>query len=182
MSFSSLGQHSHRRDILCGEFCLMSTGFKNRRIGNRGNFAVACLVVATGAIAGLGGYTFIYAKGASYLHIDPAVCANCHIVQNHFDAWAKSSHHTVAVCNDCHTPHFFVAKYFTKSLNGFNHSLAFTTGNFHEPIQITERNRRIVEKACRYCHGDIVQMIDLMPTSGMEMNCIRCHAAVGHAQ
>ena len=31
-----------------------------------------------GVIAGIGGYTFVYAKGASYLTNDPAACANCH--------------------------------------------------------------------------------------------------------
>ena len=52
-----------------------------------------------GVLAAVGGYTFIYARGYSYLSNDPAVCANCHIMENHYRAWAKSSHHTVAVCN-----------------------------------------------------------------------------------
>jgi len=30
-----------------------------------------------GVVAGIGGYTFIYAKGGSYLTTDPAASANC---------------------------------------------------------------------------------------------------------
>jgi cytochrome c nitrite reductase small subunit len=135
-----------------------------------------------GSAAGVGVYTFVYARGASYLTNDPAACANCHIMQPQFSAWVKASHHGAAVCNDCHTPHDFFGKYFTKGLNGFNHSLAFTTGRFPEPIQITPRNRRVTEGACRYCHADIVQMIDHTPRQGEELACIRCHANVGHME
>ncbi len=96
-------------------------------------------------------------------------------------AWVKSSHHGAAVCNDCHTPHDFAGKYFIKGLNGFNHSLAFTTGRFPQEIQITDRNRAVTEGACRYCHADIVQVIDREPRPDQALSCIRCHAEVGHA-
>ena len=48
----------------------------------------------------------------------------------------------------------------TKAEHGFFHSLAFTTGNFHEPIQIKARSLRVTENACRKCHQDIVHDID----------------------
>jgi cytochrome c nitrite reductase small subunit len=139
------------------------------------------LGVAIGVGAGVGGYTFIYAKGASYLTNDPAACDNCHIMNEQYDGWAKSSHRSVAVCNDCHTPHDFLGKYMTKALNGFHHSLAFTTQRFDEPIQITPRNHAITEQACRRCHAEVVQMIDLLP-NGREgaLKCTGCHASVGH--
>jgi cytochrome c nitrite reductase small subunit len=44
-----------------------------------------------GGAVGLGAFTFVYAKGASYLSTDPAVCANCHTMQEHFDATGRSS-------------------------------------------------------------------------------------------
>ena len=138
--------------------------------------------VLIGAAVGLGGYTFIYADGASYLTNDPAACANCHVMRDHYDAWRKSSHHAVATCNDCHTPHEFVGKYASKAVNGFNHSLAFTTGRFHEPIQITPRNHEITEAACRRCHGDIVQAIDAVHAPGRPLSCVWCHRSVGHLQ
>lgn len=135
--------------------------------------AVAAAVLI-GVAVGIGGYTFAYAKGGSYMTNDPAACANCHVMQDHFDAWAKSSHHAVATCNDCHAPRSLVPKYITKALNGWNHSRAFTSGDFHEPIRITRRNLDIVEAQCRSCHGDVVLAI------GSEGSCVRCHDSVGH--
>ena len=75
------------------------------------------LLVASvlGGAVGLGGYTFVYAKGYSYLTNDPAACANCHIMREHFDAWTRASHRAVAVCNDCHTPPGLVPKYVDES-------------------------------------------------------------------
>lgn len=143
---------------------------------------VVLFSLTSGAGFGVGSYTFIYAKGASYLGDDPATCANCHIMNDHYNAWAKASHHGVATCNDCHVPHDFLGKYFTKGLNGFNHSWAFTTGWFHEPIQITDRNRRIAEENCRYCHMNIVQMIETGGRNDSILECIRCHRSVGHME
>ena len=140
------------------------------------------LGVGAGVAGGIGGFTFIYAKGMSYMTNDPVACANCHVMQDHLDGWRKSSHHSVATCNDCHTPHNFVGKWMTKGLNGYHHSLAFTTGNFHEPIQITARNRAITEGACRECHQDVVHSIDTVRKGGEAMSCIRCHTGVGHME
>lgn len=138
---------------------------------------------AIGLPAGIGMYTFIYARGASYLTNNPAACANCHVMQDNYNAWLKSSHHAVAVCNDCHTPHNFLGKYYTKGLNGYHHSLAFTTGRFKEPIQIGPRNREVTEQTCRYCHADIVNAIDgLHAGETKQLQCIKCHASVGHME
>jgi cytochrome c nitrite reductase small subunit len=135
--------------------------------------------LALGAAAGLGGYTFVYAKGASYMTDDPAACANCHVMREQFDAWTRSSHRKAAVCNDCHTPPGLFAKYSTKASNGYHHSLAFTTGEFHEPIRIKDRNRAVTESSCRKCHQAVVDQIDAH--GGVEpISCIRCHSSVGH--
>lgn len=147
---------------------------------HRRTIAGAAVGTALGALAGLGGYTFVHARGASYLTNEPSACANCHVMRDHLDAWAKSSHHAVATCNDCHAPHTFVGKYWTKVSNGYHHSLAFTTGRFHEPIGITERNRRVTEEACRHCHADVVHGIDAHGRDVEPMSCIRCHERVGH--
>ena len=136
---------------------------------------------AVGVAVAVGAYTFIYARGYSYMTNDPAACANCHIMGDHFNAWTRSSHHAVAVCNDCHTPPGVVGKYVTKGINGFNHSMAFTTGLFQEPLRITPRNEAITEKACRKCHGEIVQAIESHRRQE-QLSCIRCHATVGHLE
>jgi cytochrome c nitrite reductase small subunit len=137
--------------------------------------------VAIGLAVGLAGYTFIYAKGYSYMTNNPASCANCHIMQEQFDGWIKSSHRAVATCNDCHTPSSTVGKYMTKASNGFWHSFYFTTNTFHEPIQITPRNREITEQACRKCHQEIVEAIESgTHQQAKDFSCLRCHNSVGH--
>lgn len=142
----------------------------------RKTFAIAVAATTViGAAIGLGVFTFVYAKGASYLGSDPASCANCHIMREHFAAWQKSSHRAVAGCNDCHAPPSGPRKYWVKAINGFNHSYAFTTGDFVEPLRITRGNREVTEEQCRHCHGDIVHTMGTAVVA-----CIRCHDAVGH--
>ncbi|HMP69513.1 MAG TPA: cytochrome c nitrite reductase small subunit [Pirellulaceae bacterium] len=134
-----------------------------------------------GSTAGLGAFTFNYGGGTSYLSNDPASCANCHIMQSHYDSWQNSSHRNVATCNDCHLPHDFMGKWFTKADNGLLHSWAFTMGNFHEPIQIKPRNRRVTQNACLYCHQDFVHAMLPVQEQGDMLNCTHCHYSVGHA-
>jgi cytochrome c nitrite reductase small subunit len=136
--------------------------------------------MAIGLAVGVGGYTFIYAKGGSYLTNNPAACANCHVMQEHYDAWIKSSHRAVATCNDCHTPAGFIPKYYTKADNGFWHSFAFTSGEYPDPLQIKPRNMRVTEGACRKCHSDIVEDIQGMHGGSQPISCVKCHSGVGH--
>jgi cytochrome c nitrite reductase small subunit len=146
--------------------------------------AAIVLGVLVGLGVGIGSYTFLYAQGWSYLTDNPAACANCHVMQDHYSAWVKSSHRTVATCNDCHTPTHFIAKYYTKADHGFWHSYAFTTGDFHEPIRMKARSQAVTESACRTCHQPIVQAIDGQHGGprGRDalLSCIRCHHTVGH--
>ncbi len=133
-----------------------------------------------GLALGVGAYTFLYAKGASYLTDNPAACANCHVMQEQYDGWIKSSHRGVAVCNDCHTPGKFVAKYATKASNGFWHSFAFTTGRFADPLRIKATNREVAEDACRKCHEAIVDAMEGADRHANPRSCLHCHRSVGH--
>ncbi len=137
-------------------------------------------VVTLAIFTGIGVFTFGYGGGLSYLSNDPAACANCHIMNDHYDSWQASSHKHVATCNDCHLSHHPLGKWMVKADNGFFHSLAFTTGNFHEPIQIKPRNRRVTQNACLYCHADFVH--NLLPSEphGDMLQCVHCHKQVGH--
>lgn len=154
-------------------------------------FRLTVIAAALVGIAlGIGVFTFVYAEGASYLTNDPAACANCHIMDEHFSAWTKSSHRAVAVCNDCHTPKGWVPKYMTKASNGFWHSFGFTTGRFPDPLRIKPANHEITEKACRKCHTTITEAIDVAHggeyeseqgrAAGEHIECTRCHRYVGH--
>ncbi len=140
------------------------------------------IAVAFGVFGGVGAFTFGYGDGASYLTNEPQACANCHVMQGHYDSWINSSHAGVAVCNDCHLPHDFVGKWITKADNGFFHSLAFTTNDFHEPIQIKPRNRRVTQNACLHCHSDVAHNMLPAERGGDMLSCVHCHADAGHAE
>ncbi|HWR37523.1 MAG TPA: cytochrome c nitrite reductase small subunit [Clostridia bacterium] len=145
------------------------------------NLLAILLGVLVGLTVGVGGYTFIYAKGYSYLTNNPAACANCHVMQDYYSGWINSSHRSVAVCNDCHTPSGLIPKYAVKANNGFWHSFYFTTGRFPDPIQITRRNHQVTEDACRKCHQEIVSAIEgAHSDEAKRFSCVRCHSSVGH--
>jgi len=147
----------------------------------KGSIAAILLGIPLGLLIGLGVYTFGYAKGASYMTDDPKACANCHVMQDQYAGWLKSSHRQVAVCNDCHTPHGIIPKYFTKALNGFHHSLAFTSGRFPDDILITPRNHKVAEEACMKCHEEITAGIRATRHQDNQVSCTTCHRNVGHA-
>lgn len=140
------------------------------------------LSLLAGALVGAGAFAVHYGNGTSYLSNDPQSCVNCHIMRDHYDGWQASSHHAVAVCNDCHAPHDFTGKYLTKVENGFWHSLVFTTETAKDPLVIRERNSRVLQGSCIHCHRGLVEhILDGPHEIGTEAtSCIRCHASVGH--
>jgi cytochrome c nitrite reductase small subunit len=141
------------------------------------------LAVVMGVLTGVGAFTFHYGKGASYFGKESTTCANCHIMQDHYDSWSRSSHQAVAGCADCHLPASFPYNYISKAENGWHHSWAFTLQNFHEPIQIKRRNSAILQNNCVRCHGRLVH--SMLPEhfgAGDEnaLSCVHCHLAAGH--
>ena len=137
--------------------------------------------VSVGVLAGVGAFTFGYAKGFSYLSTDPRACANCHIMNDQYAAWLNSGHRHTASCVECHLPASGLSKWTAKADHGFRHSVAFTLQNFKEPIEITPHDREIVQVNCLRCHGDFVQAVHV--TSGLpgrELDCMHCHAGAGH--
>jgi len=146
----------------------------------RGRALAWWLAVLIGLLAGIGGFTFLYAEGLSYMSDDPKVCVNCHIMQPQYDGWQKASHHGVATCVDCHLPHGFIRKYLAKGENGFHHSAAFTLQNFHEPIMMSDKNSRILQDACVSCHGALMHEQLARASGDQEVRCVHCHRSVGH--
>lgn len=146
----------------------------------RGSIAVA-LAFVLGVPAGVGGFTFVYAKGLSYLSTDPRACVNCHVMNPQYEGWLKSGHRHVATCVECHLPHAGIAKWLAKGEHGVRHSAAFTLQNFKEPIEITPRDREIVRTNCLRCHESLVHAVAEVPgRAGGELDCMHCHAGAGH--
>jgi cytochrome c nitrite reductase small subunit len=136
--------------------------------------------LAVAIFVGAGLFTFERAGGASYLREDPSACMNCHIMRDQYAAWQQGRHARFATCNDCHTGNGLVAHYSSKAVNGFAHAWAFTTGRFHEPLQIHAFNRRIAEANCRRCHAGLAVAVDGFAAHAEAGACLRCHADVGH--
>ncbi len=78
--------------------------FRYLQLMRPGALGGIALAIAIGLAVGVGGFTFVYARGASYLTNDPRACANCHVMRDHYDAWVKSSHRAVAACTTATRP------------------------------------------------------------------------------
>lgn len=154
--------------------------FRTALLGAGGIYVLLSILI--GLLSGLGVFTFGYGEGSAYLSNDPTACTNCHVMQDHYDSWLKSSHHNVATCNDCHLSPHPVGKWVTKADNGFFHSLAFTTGKYPDPIRIKPRNREVTQMACLKCHKDFVHSMLPSKEDGDMLKCIHCHTSVGHSQ
>lgn len=134
-----------------------------------------------GIPAGIGAFTFVYAKGLSYLSADPRACVNCHVMNPQYDGWLKSGHRHAATCVECHLPHAGIAKWVAKADHGVRHSAAFTLQNFKEPIEITRRDLDIVRVNCARCHDALVHAIaDVGGRTSGALDCLHCHASAGH--
>jgi cytochrome c nitrite reductase small subunit len=159
----------------------MDTNDSNAKRAEPDRRIVVGLAVLVGVLLGLGLFTFKYAEGFSYLSSDPKACVNCHIMRPQYESWQKSSHHAVARCVDCHLPHDFIGKYVAKAENGYHHSKGFTFQDFHEPIMIKPKNAAILQANCVACHGELVhELVGGVNGSPNEVQCVHCHAGVGH--
>jgi cytochrome c nitrite reductase small subunit len=138
------------------------------------------VAAAIGVFIGVGIYTFVYARGGSYLTDRPEACINCHVMESQYAGWIKGSHRSVAVCNDCHTLDGFIPKYASKAWYGFLHVYAFTTGWFPDEIQIRPTMYRLTDRSCLKCHQPIVEAMTVGQGHGEGLPCIRCHRDVGH--
>ncbi len=141
--------------------------------------AAAALV---GLVIGAGGFGVYYSNATSYLSSDPTACANCHVMQSHYDSWQKGPHAGVATCDDCHLPHDnVVSRYAVQIEDGFLHGAKFTTGDYPENIRIRDSSLAVANAACLHCHGNLTN--DMRAAMGAEddsVTCTHCHQNVGH--
>ncbi len=145
------------------------------------NWMALTIALSLGIFFGLSVFTFDYAEGTSYFSDDPNACVNCHVMREQYNRWSRSTHQAVATCNDCHTPHRFPDKWIVKGINGWNHSLAFTTGNFQNTIRIRPFNAEVVEENCIACHQFMVSNVHGSSDENT-LTCVACHGNVGHGR
>jgi cytochrome c nitrite reductase small subunit len=135
-------------------------------------------VISLLAVLGVGLYVSDFTV---YLGDDPTACNNCHVMDAAYEGWYHGGHNLWATCNECHTPHAFIPKYFVKALNGYHHVSAFTLGRIPAAIRATEMQREIVQENCIRCHVETVAEVgDGQMDAGRY--CVECHRSVAHGE
>lgn len=135
---------------------------------------IAALAIVLGTLMYVSNFT-------AYLGDDPTTCNNCHVMDAVYEGWFHAGHRGAATCNDCHTPHEFIPKYWTKMTAGMNHVYMFTTNQIPNPLRAIPRTRDIVQANCIHCHQETVADIaDGQMDS--ERFCFECHRDVFHGE
>ena len=116
-----------------------------------------------------------------YLGNDATTCNNCHVMDAAYEGWYHAGHQAWAACNDCHTPHALIPKYYVKMVSGANHVFHFTLGNIPEPLRAKESSKKIVQDNCIYCHSTTVSAI-ADGQMDAERYCFECHRSTAHGE
>lgn len=141
------------------------------------------VMLAAGALVGLGLATTHISRATSYLGDDPETCVNCHVMQTAYATWQRSSHAGVATCNDCHVPHdTLLHKYTFKARDGLRHSAMFTLRLEPQVIHASEAAIPVIESNCRRCHQEVVHAVSIASPAPADDNrrCWDCHREVPH--
>jgi cytochrome c nitrite reductase small subunit len=140
------------------------------------------LAVVLGLAAGIGGYTFVYAEGLSYMSSES-------------EGVRQLPHHAAAVRLMAEVEpsrggglhRMPPAAQLRRQVSGEgDQRLAslegFTLQDFDEPITIKGPNSRILQDNCLACHGELVHQAVAGTGRGEEMKCVHCHQSVGHGE
>ena len=137
--------------------------------------------VAVGMAIGVGVFGIGYSELPSYFSTDPQNCANCHVMQSHYDAWSYGSHRAVATCDDCHLPHNNpVNRLLVQAEDGMLHGYKFTTGDYPKNIVIRESSLAVANEACLHCHGVMTSSMRASMPADETITCTHCHQNIGH--
>lgn len=163
-------------------------------------FIVALLCVG-GFIIGNGAYSLYNANALSYLSSDSAACNNCHVMNEVYHDYTKSSHQSIE-CIDCHLPHSFARKWLSKAYTGINHAYHFTfDSDLPANFTANAHTKAWVKENCIRCHGDYAHNAinpakspnsfnpralenpsaqNLNRKGDNSLECMSCHHSVGH--
>ncbi len=105
-------------------------------------------------------YMVYLSKALSYLSKDPKACINCHVMNTQYTTWRHSSHSRDVTCVECHLPtDGIINKYKAKTIDGWNHTVAFVFDTYDHSIKITEDGASRVQKNCISCHKSIASTL-----------------------
>lgn len=138
------------------------------------------VMAATGLF---GGFVLIAVRASSatsYLSDRPEACMNCHVMVPYYASWERSSHRTVATCNDCHLPADGVLrKLYFKAMDGLRHTTVFTLRREEQVLRLNPAAVPVVQRNCVRCHEHQV-MRTSMGSSANARRCWDCHRTVPH--
>ncbi|GAB4495905.1 MAG: hypothetical protein OHK0052_04630 [Anaerolineales bacterium] len=117
----------------------------------------------------------------AYLGNDPRTCNNCHVMDAAYEGWYHGGHKNWATCNDCHTPHDLIPKYWVKANSGYHHVSAFMLGEIPDAIRAKEASRAVVQENCIRCHQATVESV-ADGTMDADRYCFECHRSVAHGE
>lgn len=105
----------------------------------------------------------------------PSFCGTCHSMKGQHKDWRLSSHRQ-NWCIDCHLPNDNAANhYLWKSIDGGKDVFFEFSGlREHDEISLTEHGKRVLQKNCIRCHGDLMARMDTTRA------CIDCHRGIAH--
>lgn len=105
----------------------------------------------------------------------PEFCSSCHVMEAQYEAWFHEGAHRRVKCVDCHLPHQNLALHYTwKTIDGMKDVYVFYSGRVPDPIELSGRGQKVLQKNCIRCHGETVAKID------NERNCWECHRRLSH--
>lgn len=145
-------------------------------------WALAIGILAVIAVVGVGMYVTDF---TAYLGNNPTTCNNCHVMDAVYEGWFHGGHKTWAKCNDCHTPHDLIPKYWVKAKSGYHHVTAFSFGHIPDAIRAKEESRQVIQENCIRCHTETVEDIlasETGPEMANERYCFECHRNVAHGE
>ena len=138
-------------------------------------------------------YMVFLSEMPSYLSKDPKACINCHVMNTQYATWQHSAHGVAGVtCVECHLPtDSFFEKYYAKTIDGWNHSVAFTMETYDPAMKISEYGAKRVQENCMSCHGSLASVITENadkyhnfeePYVENGRKCWDCHKSVPHGK
>jgi cytochrome c nitrite reductase small subunit len=140
--------------------------------------AVIVGIIALVAVVGVGMYVTDF---TAYLGNNPSTCNNCHVMDGAYEGWYHGGHKEWASCNDCHTPHALIPKYWVKAKSGYHHVTSFIFGDIPNAIRAKEASREVVQENCIRCHTETVANVaDGQMDAGRY--CFECHRSVAHGE
>lgn len=141
-------------------------------------WSLVTVLLALVVVAGVG---LSVTQFTAYLGNDPTACNNCHVMDSAYESWYHGSHSKWATCNDCHTPHQFIPKYWVKANSGYHHVTAFVFGNIPIAIRAKNSSKEVIQENCIYCHQETVDSVaDGQMDAGRY--CFECHRDAAHGE